>query len=78
MLIRVSLPVISSERGRSLEPRRNGCPHNFFRKRVAIIFLVTAMWRAAKRIVVIRRCRAFIPVVSPTSAGGRALFVHEH
>ncbi|MCI34450.1 hypothetical protein A2U01_0055670, partial [Trifolium medium] len=32
MLIRVILPVISSELGRFFKPRGDGCPHNLLRK----------------------------------------------
>ncbi|MCI59068.1 hypothetical protein A2U01_0080323 [Trifolium medium] len=35
------------------------------------------MWRTARWTVVARGCRALVPVNSPASARGRALFSHE-
>ncbi|MCI50029.1 hypothetical protein A2U01_0071273, partial [Trifolium medium] len=58
MLIRVRLPVICSELGRSLEPRRNGCLHDLSLERAAIVILVAAMWRTSRRTVVARGCWA--------------------
>ncbi|MCI28385.1 hypothetical protein A2U01_0049585, partial [Trifolium medium] len=78
MFIRVRLPVISSKLGRFLKSRKDGCPHDFFRERAARIFVVAAMWRTARRSVAAQGCWALVPVVSPTSARGRALFGHEH
>ncbi|MCI43620.1 hypothetical protein A2U01_0064858, partial [Trifolium medium] len=48
------------------------------RERAAIVFLVAAVWRTARRIVVAWGCRAAMPVVSLVSARGRALFCHEY
>ncbi|MCI94893.1 hypothetical protein A2U01_0116191, partial [Trifolium medium] len=34
------------------------------------------MWRTARKTIVARGCRVAMPVVSPASARGRALFCH--